>query len=224
MIEVFNVIKKLCRNINLFLGDFIFPRTTILEKLSKMSPQEIFYNCQKVTSHREGIHSIFSYKDELVKEMVWQIKFRGQKYYAKICGKFLAEKIKEIIDINIKHLLIPIPIHSKRRKERGFNQCERLCEGIYNNLNIAIKQNILYKTNFLIRKEYKIKQSWSSKKERVTNMSGAFSINPNIYAEISNKSIILIDDVITTGATVGEAKKILFKAGAKNIICITIAQ
>jgi len=224
------------------LFDLIFPRSTEARFLDSLSARGIYERCRRVdeklekekmrskkctarsTQHAANgrkmpIWSIFSYKDPLVKEMIWQIKFRGQRKYAEICGKFLYQKIIGVIGMTEKrYLLIPVPIHPKRRAERGFNQCEWLCEEIIKN---DLTEFLIYQPNILVRQIYKVKQSWSNKKERAENMRGVFKISD--VGAVAGQKIILIDDVITTGATLAEVKRILQIAGATEILSFTIA-
>ncbi len=206
--------KKIIR----LLLDLLFPKSETLKIAETLSFNDMFEKCRKNNLFRKNFWTIFCYKDKLVKEMMWQMKFNGQKRYAEFFGKYLYEKIIKIINTNSKYLLIPVPIHKKRRKERGFNQCEWLCEEI---LKFDRKQNFTYEPNNLQRVIYKQKQSWSSKKQRVKNISGVFVVSEP--ETITNKSIIVIDDVLTTGATLEEIIKTISNYKPKEILVFTVA-
>ncbi len=206
--------KKIIR----LLLDLLFPLSKIAKELDSLSMEEIFTKCQKKNSTNKNIWSIFAYKDLLIKEMLWQIKFNGQRKYAEYCGKFLYDKIFEIIDKKLRYIIIPVPIHKKRRKERGFNQCEWICEEI---MKIDQGKFLQYEPGAVNRIIYKQKQSWSNRKERIENMKGVFSI---VKVELlKNKNVIIVDDVLTTGATLTELVNIIIGSGAKKVLSFTVA-
>ena len=110
-------------------------------------------------------------------------------------------------------LVIPVPLHPDRLKERGFNQAELLVEE-FETLNIPIlKDN-------LIRVKYNSQQSILSKAERIINLSGSFVIQDK--KPIKNKNILVVDDIFTTGSTLNEVAKTLIEAGASKVFCLTL--
>ena len=200
------------------LLDLLFPRSETLKELGSLSNDEIFKKCTKSLFYKNRIWTIFCYKDKFVREMMWQMKFNSERKYAEFFGWCLYKKIIETINSGKKYILIPVPIHKKRRKERGFNQCEWLCEQI---TKIDKEKNFIYEPKILERIIYKKKQSWSNKKDRLINIGGVFRI---IFPQkITNKSIIIIDDVLTTGATLEEIIKTINVYKPKEILAFTIA-
>jgi len=193
----------------------------------------------------------FSYKEKIIKDAVWELKFKNKRQISKIFAgifcAFLREKIIRGIKMKNNYdffdekldgefILIPIPIHKRRRSERGFNQCEWLCEDI---IKILRKQNtrtgqrtneinrvyemIKYEKDILIRNEYTQKQSWSSRAERLEKLKGVFEVREKFKSKITGKKIILVDDVTTTGATIKEARRTLLESGASLVISVVIA-
>lgn len=171
------------------------------------------------------IISAFSYKNTIVKKALWQLKFYGKQDIA----NQLSEKAYEILldelqDKNMFHafehpVLVPIPLHKKRYRERGFNQAELISQALYK------KNPSLFSldTRNLIRSRYtKPQAKISQKHERLSNISDCFEVRDS--HNFHNKNIILVDDITTTGATIEEARKILKKAGAKNIYGFTLAK
>ena len=113
-------------------------------------------------------------------------------------------------------IIIPVPIHKKRYKERGYNQSELLASEIARTLNISIEKHVLTKN------VNNTPQSKLSKIERKNNANGVYKI---INAQkIKNKKIIIIDDIYTTGSTANECSKVLKQAGASEIAVFTIAK
>lgn len=159
-----------------------------------------------------GSTSIFNYKNP-VKQAVHQIKYRLVK-----------DEIKTFVDLMLKFLpkkyptfdlIIPIPLHPKKLKERGFNQSLEISKILSQNLNIPLCLNTL------VRIKYTKPQFGLKSQERRENIKMAFSIkNPE---KIFNKTILLIDDVATTYSTLNEAAGVLKQSGASFVWSLTLA-
>lgn len=192
------------------LIDLIFPPKPEELRLRVLSPVDFI----KIAQQSSSKEALFSYQDPLVKELVWQIKYKKNKQAIKIAGyaiyKILDEKFTEPI------LLIPIPISKKRRRERGYNQCELVVDEI---LRLDQENRFLTDYNLLARVKHIERQTLKGRKERIENTKNIFEVNK----KSDNQKIILIDDVITTGSTVEEAKKALLLAGYNDVYAIAIA-
>ncbi|MEK7175449.1 MAG: ComF family protein [Patescibacteria group bacterium] len=173
------------------------------------------------------IFPVLDYQYPPIKKGIWLLKYSHKKDLSFVFAKILYSKILEelserkIMENFCKPILIPIPLSKERFQERGFNQAELICQELIkidNNQNYELKNNILIKI-----KNTPQQVNLKNRKERLKNLAGCFVIENKNMVEIKNRNIILIDDVTTTGATLKEAKKILKKSGAKNIIAFTIA-
>ena len=111
------------------------------------------------------------------------------------------------------NLVIPIPLHRRRQKIRGYNQTRILAEAISRITNIPMKDNVL------ARIKYTDPQKQLNDKERRRNIKGAFIVRKEVWG----KKIVLIDDIYTTGSTLDEAAKVLYKAGAEKVYFLTIS-
>lgn len=121
---------------------------------------------------------------------------------------FLKKKAPEIF-------LVPVPLHAKRERDRGFNQSEKLYKLLGKKVGIPIRNN------WVIRTRYTTPQAhMKSKHDRAVNIIGAFSVSQ----QVKNKDIIICDDVWTTGATMKELCKELKKNGARHVYALTIAR
>ena len=178
----------------------------------------------------EWIYCVYNYRDPIIKKALWLLKYNKMKNFANIFAQILyANIIEELSELSTfknfyNPILIPIPISKKRRKERGYNQAELICEAL---IKIDQKNTQANKT-FILEKDVLIKAKDTThqaeiknRKERLENIIGTFDIQN--ADKIKKRNIILIDDITTTGATLSEAKKVLKKAGANKIIAFTVA-
>ena len=136
----------------------------------------------------------------------------------------LAQPLVQLITANLPHdftfadydFILPVPIHKKRQRERGFNQATLLAKQIAK----ETKNQVI--TDTLIRKKNTSPQSSLDREARQTNIIGAFELQKEKV--IHNKKILVLDDVFTTGATVREAVKVLWDADPKEIDVLTLAR
>jgi len=119
------------------------------------------------------------------------------------------------IDLSEFDLIVPIPLHSTRLRERGYNQAQLLSQSL--SIQFAIPQS----SNNLSRIRNTKNQARLSAKERWTNIHGAFKIKDSL--EYFRRSILLVDDILTTGATASEAARLLKKAGANKVAVLALA-
>ncbi len=142
------------------------------------------------------------------------------KYDKKIpLGKRLAQSLAKVVaqdeDFVNCDLVIPVPLHRARHRERGFNQSEVLAEGVSQAINVSLAKEILK------RKKRTKDQTYLNVQQRTENVRDAFVVTQP--ERINNRKVILVDDVITTGATLNECARMLRQAGAKEIFAVTLA-
>ena len=163
--------------------------------------------------------TVFRYGD-LLKKIVGDLKYRDCTNLSKKFGKILGQKIAP--EIQNYNLIIAVPLHKQRLRERKFNQAILLAKAILQNLPDK-KNGLKFYPDILLRTRYTTAQVKLDQKTRAKNLQGAFVINKKYFDIIKDSSILLIDDVITTGATLENCASILKKAGAKKITVVTIA-
>lgn len=176
---------------------------------------EYCINCQNNKRNFEFARAPFVYSGKIARA-IQSFKYNGKKYLAYPLAKFLekeVEKLKEK-DISIDAITY-VPLFKSRQKKRGYNQAELLAEELSKTTNI-----VLIKNN-LIRIRDTETQTHLTHKERQKNLDKAFKIKD--ATQFKNKDILLIDDVLTTGATADCCAKELKKAKAKNVYILTIA-
>ena len=168
-------------------------------------------------SFKLGI-SPFAYKGEAALA-VNRMK-NGDPRLAAYFGEQMAEKLLQVYEIEglESALIVPIPLTDTRLRERGYNQAQRLAESvewrlIEKGVDAQLNEEILQK-----RRETKL-QKQTSGKERAENVQGAYHVH--LRTACRDRVIVLIDDIMTTGATGNECAKLLLSAGAKEVIFLT---
>ncbi|MEW6455952.1 MAG: ComF family protein [Acidobacteriota bacterium] len=162
------------------------------------------------------IHRSAGLYDGTLKELILLFKFRKIKSLGGKLALFLYNSTK--IDINFSEIdfIIPVPLHKKRLKERGFNQSELISKEINRMVNKKILNDVL------VKRKNTIPQTLIDFNERKRNIHGAFQLkNAEV---IKDKNILLVDDVYTTGSTIFECAKTLLKGNPKSISIITLAR
>lgn len=154
-------------------------------------------------------------KDKELQHAIHALKYDKKFPVGIFLGKVLASEIKNH-PINWQFdLIIPIPLHQLKIAERGYNQSYYIAKGVNKELNVKVSDRIVK------RAKYTESQTTMNLNEREENISGAFKLlHKNA---IRGKNILLIDDVITTGATISECGRILLEAGANKIYAASIA-
>lgn len=198
-----------------YLIDFIFPPSQIELKLRSVSPIKLFETANRaVKSEFSYITSIFSYKDPVVREMIWQIKYKKNRHAIECAAYAL---YMELIRYGNSITLIPIPISSSRRKERGYNQCEILIDAV---LRLDKDKRFSKDFSLLVRSKHIDKQTMKSRVDRIKNTKNVFEVNK---VPLTNQKIIIIDDVTTTGSTLKEAYEVLVKSNFTVVKALTVA-
>ena len=161
------------------------------------------------------LRSIAFYQTTL-QQAIHLFKFEKKNVFAKHLIQLINAHVPTDCSITEYDFILPVPIHRKRLRERGFNQATLLAKGI------AQVGGVPLLTNVLVRHRHTVAQSSLDSEARQQNIIGAFEIrNPDV---IRNKRILIIDDVFTTGATVREAVNELWKADPAEIDVLTLAR
>jgi ComF family protein len=154
----------------------------------------------------DATHSVFLY-DFPIDSMMQRYKYGSMLSLYAFFGQMLSEKV----DMGSVDLIIPMPMHPARIKERGFNQALEIAK-------VFGKEKLDYKS--VVRQKLTPPQASLPLKQRVKNIKGAFAVSANL----TGKRIAIVDDVMTTGASLNELAKSLKKAGASHVECWVIAR
>ena len=173
----------------------------------------------------EKILALYDYRDPIIKKAIWNLKYYndphlGQKLGELLYQSFLEEiQLLQMFSVGSPIYIIPVPISNDKRKRRGYNQSEIIARNFCKN---EIKNIFQLKTNIIYKKSNTIPQARiENRAKRLQNIKGTFEIK-NI-AELKGKTVIVIDDVTTTGGTLTEIIKLLKKSGSKKVIAFAVA-
>ena len=179
-----------------------------------MVGKQICEQCETTRYYFDKSRSVAIYEGAL-REYLADLKYRYRPELGEAWGELLVEWYRFHQDFGKIDLIIPIPIHHQKKVIRGYNQAELLAKPLQRHLGIKQKSDIINRHVFTEN------QNALHKEARFKNVSNAFKVdNAN---EVSNSSILLIDDIFTTGATVSEAARILLRAGALRVNVLTLA-
>lgn len=173
----------------------------------------------------DGVFIARPYRHRLLQKLIFAFKYRFITAAADPLATLLAESISHH-PIPLPDLAIPVPLHERRLRYRGFNQAEVLAKKLISLLLPGSGSLVLVRTDLLARTRFtKPQMKTDSKAEREANLAEAFEVNPiETAGPLVGKSIWLIDDVATTGTTLDACAKVLKKAGAKSVWGIVIAR
>ena len=164
--------------------------------------------------YQESIH-LYRY-DGIIRKKIIDYKFNNKSYLYKTFAKIILKNKKVCGFLKNYDIIIPVPIHKKRKLIRGYNQTELIAKEIVKNTHLKLEKNVLLKQKNITT------QSVLTKVKREQNVKNAFIVKNK--EKIQNKKILIFDDIYTTGSTVLECAKILKKAGIKEIGVLTIAK
>jgi ComF family protein len=168
--------------------------------------------CQQNPPDYDRTIALFSYQDPIIK-MVSQFKFHEKLLYGRLFSQLLIKKIRQQ-QLELPELLIPIPLHSSRLRERGYNQALELAKPLAKFFHLKLNYRDLVRTRVTQQ------QSTIKKNDRASNVKNAFAVRQKISA----KHVGLIDDVMTTGHTVNECANVLKKQGVEKVTVFAVAR
>lgn len=149
-----------------------------------------------------------------ISNLIKELKYNKIKGLSQVCAHIMYYSM----NIPGTDFITSVPLHPKRQQERGFNQAQEIA------MELSLLLNIPY-VETLKRTRHTINQaSLHDKEKRLVNLKNIFELNKNVSLQLmKNKSIIIIDDVTTTGTTLNECAKVLKQSGAKTVIGVTLA-
>ena len=176
-----------------------------------MQPIKFGNWAQDVTNNNylDDMRSAWFYND-ILHNLIHSLKYHDRANFGFDLGVLLGEEIleDEIGDID---MIIPVPLHWLKKRERGYNQAFWLAKGLASIYAVPVDTSIIKRTR------YTVSQTMLGSTERIVNLDGAFTINKSL----NNQHILLVDDVQTTGSTISNCAKVLRENGAARVYGIT---
>lgn len=172
-------------------------------------------NCAHRAIHFDA--AVAAYRGRgIVREVIHQFKYNRQIHLRHVVARWLCAALDDERLRNIQFdLIVPVPLHPARQRERGFNQASVLAELLSAQTSIPCKP-------LLKRMRYTTTQTALDRSERMKNLHNAFRLRKN--ADVRGLRVLLIDDVLTTGSTLSECARILKRAGATSVHAATAAR
>lgn len=171
--------------------------------------------CVKERPHFDSARSAFVY-DGPCRELVHSFKYHNKTHLRRPLALLTLEQLAEFIDPRSHDLIMPVPLHRKRLRSRGFNQAVLLGELISKRSGLRMDRDSLK------RVRWTEPQVNLSAEQRRTNVKNAFSVHKP--EQLKGAGILLVDDVLTTGSTVDECSRVLKSSGAARVSVLTVAR
>lgn len=196
-------------------------------------PDDLYCDvCQSAPLHYDFGSALWIH-DETAKKILYDLKFRNKRDNADLVGFEMALHAKEYMELWNAEALIPVPLHKKRMRERGFNQAQLIAEKFSYWIGVLYGIKIPVDHDYLLRRENTKPQRTLESSMRAQNVRTAFCVNrrernghSSYPADMADKntiyrSVILIDDIFTSGSTINSCAKTLKAAGCKKVFFLT---
>ncbi len=172
-------------------------------------------DCLRKRPFFEAICARYLYKGAIM-EAIYQFKYGEKSFLADSLGPLLSQFAEGLVEKSENLLTMPVPLHPKRLRERGFNQSLLLARHVAGRLDTEV--------DFLSlrRVRYTLPQTGLGKEGRRKNVRAAFRVeNPDA---VKGMTVLLVDDVATTGNTLNECARVLTRSGCENVLCLVLAR
>ena len=189
------------------------PRCKRCGKPIRYFEREYCYDCQRQYSHYEQGRSVWVHK-EPVSSSIYQYKYHNKRIYGEFYAKEMYRLYGELIIRWGIDLIIPVPLHKRRKRIRGYNQTEVLARHLGEYTGVPVD------TKIVKRKSYTEPQKKLDNRERRKNLKDAFCVTKSFDEP---KKILLVDDIYTTGSTINEISRILCEKGENKVWFLTIS-
>ena len=186
------------------------PKTSLLKQVNAFETK--FHGRISIKSALAFLHF---HKEGMVQSILHNFKYRDQPEIGLAIGEWFGKDLVEADLANEWDLVIPVPLHRSREKRRGYNQSNHFAQGLGAALDLPVALDAV------IRKKRSESQTHKSRQERWENVEGIFEVRkPEL---VQGKHVVLVDDVVTTGATLESCGHALLQAGAKDLSFATLA-
>jgi competence protein ComFC len=198
----------------------LFPLSQAEKELLTYTPRDAYEMLPKSPKVADSFtQAVFAYGDERVQKLIWNIKYKKSIHAVSIGAYALLERLRAM-NLPTSTIIIPIPITPKRRRERGYNQCELIVDEIR---ALDTSHIFHYRNDLLLRTHHSSRQTLKDRAHRLESAKGIFSLHKKVFEVPTDTTIIIIDDVITTGSTMQEALETFKEAGFQKVTGIALA-
>jgi ComF family protein len=156
-------------------------------------------------------------QEGVLQKVLHQLKYGGMRSLGGLLGREAGKRLLGRPDFLSADAIIPVPLNRTKRRERGYNQAEEICSGISAVTKLFVSRSVL------VRTRNTESQTGLDRTERMENVRGAFVMRPEARGEVGSRTLILVDDVITTGSTVAACAAELRRQGAEKVLVVSAA-
>ena len=203
--------------------EWLFPRKCVLcREILHRDETDLCRTCRvdqpeypfgkKKVPHISALTAVWMYEGD-VRKSIHRYKFGGARHYAEVYGRLLAMRI--LRDLPEAEVITWVPVSRKRKRQRGYDQVELLAEAVSAELRIPCEA-LLEKF-----RDNRANSGLKTPAERRANVLGVYKVPEG--ADIRGKRVLLLDDIVTTGATASECARVLLTAGAKEVLFAAVA-
>jgi ComF family protein len=158
---------------------------------------------------------LFFQKGGTVQSLLHHLKYKGNKEIGKELGKMYGSELKTSDLFNTADLILPVPLHPSKKRKRGYNQSEMICEGLSKGMDVECRSDLL------VREVATDSQTRKSRFMRWKNVESIFSIKDEKV--IAGKHILLVDDIITTGSTIESSAQNILQVEGTKVSVVSLA-
>lgn len=202
-------ICSLCRNRVKYIRE---PRCMKCGKQLIEDEKEYCSDCRKRTHYFSQGRALYDY--ETVAEAIYRFKYKGKREYGEVFGEEMTFYLEDYIRRIHPDVLVPVPMYPGKIRKRGYNQAQVLAATMGRRLNIPVDDHLVKR----IRNTRALKVL--NPKERLNNLKNAFILDRN---GVKLDTVIIVDDIYTTGSTIDSVAKVLLDAGVKKVYFVVLA-
>jgi competence protein ComFC len=198
-------------------NDCVLCRQNLSDKnliCKKCANQLIKWQMGRASGHKSSFLYAAAPYTGVFRQAVHKLKYNKKTYFAPVLGELMANHLL-LKSCRSFHMVVPIPLAPRKETQRGFNQSELLAEAVSKRLGIPLERKLL------IKNRETTTQAHLKREQRLTNVKGVFTMTRELELK---PSVLLVDDIITTGATVKEAKRVLYQGGAGKVTVLVWAK
>jgi len=172
-------------------------------------------NCREMELHFESARSAVVARG-LVLEVIHRYKYQRERWFEPFLADLLVRAAAPVLQMEKWDLIVPVPLHPLKKREREFNQAERMAH------HLSVATNIPVQAKLLKRVEPTRTQTHLTRSERAANVKNAFAFR--LVGKLNGERVIVLDDVLTTGATTSSCAKVLRENGSGPVCVWTVAR